>query len=364
MQLAEHYLRLRSALEHVPDGEGVLVTMPQLADIFVCTSRNCQIVLQKLIREGWITWIPGRGRGNRSTLVFRASREEILLQAGKELVEKGELKEAISYVEKYAVTSWEKAQFHDWLGKQFGYRPLFINDQQVDTLRLFFPYPFFCLDPAKIQYSFQRHIARQLFDGLVRFNTEKQRLEPSLAHYWDVSSDGGSWRFYLRKGVLFHHGKELKARDAAYTLLRLKQLAATIPELWIYAQIGTVVCIGEHAFEITLSEPNHGFIHYLASERASIIPDGICEEINQRFDLQPLGTGPFRVERNECSMLVLQAHNSYFQGRAHLDQIELWVVGENGAAGSPLQMDGYHLRMGPKTTDERNWKSVTRQAVG
>ncbi|MCK9911584.1 SgrR family transcriptional regulator, partial [Microbacteriaceae bacterium K1510] len=87
MQLAEHYLRLRSALEHVSEGEEVPITLQQLTDIFVCSSRNSQIVLQKLTRAGWITWTPGRGRGIRSLLSFRVSREEILLQAGKELVE-------------------------------------------------------------------------------------------------------------------------------------------------------------------------------------------------------------------------------------------------------------------------------------
>ncbi len=364
MQLAEHYMRLRSALEHVPDGEEVPVTLSQLAEIFVCTNRNCQILLQKLVHAGWITWTPGRGRGNRSLLSFAASREDILLLVGKNLVDKGELKEAISFVEAYAASSWEKARFHDWLGKQFGYQPLFINNQRVETLRLFFPYPFFCLDPARIQYSFQKHIVRQLFDGLVSFNSEKQRIEPSLAHYWEVSSDGVIWRFYLRKGVFFHHGKEMNAHDAAYTLLRLNQLSRTIPELWMFQQIRTVTPTDEYAVELILDAPNHGFIHYLTSERASVIPAGICEEMNERFELEPLGTGPFLVERNECQLLVLRAHHMYFQGRAHLDQVELWVVAEKEIEGKTVQLDGYDLRWGPKTAEEPDWKSVTRVAVG
>ncbi|USG65696.1 ABC transporter substrate-binding protein [Brevibacillus ruminantium] len=364
MQLAEYYLRLRTALADVSEGEETTVTLAQLTDIFVCTNRNCQILLQKLVGAGWITWIPGRGRGNRSLLSFLASRESILLQVGQHLVDKGEMKEAISFVETYAVSSWEKARFHEWLGKQFGYQPLFINNQRVEKLRLFFPYPFFCLDPAQIQYSFQRHIVKQLFDGLVRYDSEKQRMEPALAHYWDVSHDGRIWRFFLRKGVFFHHGKEMNARDAAYTLLRLRQLSETIPDLWMFKQIGTVTCSEEYSFEIVLDAPNHGFIHYLASERASIIPEGICEEMNDRFALEPLGTGPFQVERNECKLLVLRAHHTYFQGRAHLDQIELWVVAENEIEGKTVHMDGYDLRWGPKTAEETDWKSVSRQAVG
>lgn len=364
MLLAEHYLRLRSKLEHVSDGEEVPITLSQLGGIFVCSSRNCQMILQKLIRAEWITWTPGKGRGNHSQLSFCTSRDEILLQTAKDFVGKGELKEAIQFVDTYAATAWEKAQFHEWLGRQFGYQPLFVNNQRLDTLRLFFPNPFFCLDPAKIQYSFQKHIARQLFDSLVRFNKEKQGLEPALAHYWEVSGEGDSWQFYLRKGIVFHHGKELNARDVRYTLLRLQMLSATIPELWTYAQIRSVTCTGEYSLEIRLSQPNHGFIHYLASERASIIPEGICEQMNGRFSLQPLGTGPFRAERNECHLLVLQAHHTYFQGRAHLDQIELWVVEDKELTGKAMPADPYDLRWGPKTAKEADWKSVSRQAVG
>ncbi|MEQ9487442.1 MAG: ABC transporter substrate-binding protein, partial [Alphaproteobacteria bacterium] len=38
-------------------------------------------------------------------------------------------------------------------------------------------------------------------------------LEPDLATDWDVSGDGKSWIFKLRKGVEFHNGKTLDAQD-------------------------------------------------------------------------------------------------------------------------------------------------------
>lgn len=364
MLLAEQYLRLRRTLDHVRDGEEVSISLPELEEIFVCSSRNCQMIMQKLLRTEWITWTPGRGRGNRSLLSFRQNREELLLQTAKSHVEKGQLKEAIQFVDTYAATDWERAQFHDWLGRQFGYQPLFIHNQRVDTVRLFFPYPFFCLDPAQIQYSFQKHIVNQLFDRLVRFDKEKQLPEPSLAHYWEANSKGDVWRFYLRKGILFHHGKELNAHDVCYTLLRLKQLSTQLPGLSSYEAIRKVVNTGEYSLEIELQQANHGFIHYLASERASIIPKGICEEMGERFSLQPLGTGPFRVERNDCDLLVLHAHDTYFQGRAHLDQIELWVVADEELTRKSVSEDAYNIHLGAKTEQETSWKSITRQAVG
>ena len=46
-------------------------------------------------------------------------------------------------------------------------------------------------------------------------------IEPCLAEKWDISDDGMEYTFYLRKGVKFHNGEELKASDVKYTFERM-----------------------------------------------------------------------------------------------------------------------------------------------
>ncbi|MFC0211586.1 ABC transporter substrate-binding protein [Paenibacillus chartarius] len=73
------------------------------------------------------------------------------------------------------------------------------------------------LDPAQLYYSRDLHFIKQVFDTLVRFDPVYQSLEPHLAYAWECDESACSWTFYLRKGVHFHHGRELTAGDAAWT---------------------------------------------------------------------------------------------------------------------------------------------------
>ena len=46
-------------------------------------------------------------------------------------------------------------------------------------------------------------------------------ITPSLAQFWRASRDGLTWTFTLRKGVHFHHGREVTADDVVYSLTRV-----------------------------------------------------------------------------------------------------------------------------------------------
>ena len=50
--------------------------------------------------------------------------------------------------------------------------------------------------------------ARHVFEGLFAFD-ENYTPRPMLLEDWELSADGKTVTFYLRKGVLFHNGKEL-----------------------------------------------------------------------------------------------------------------------------------------------------------
>ena len=55
-----------------------------------------------------------------------------------------------------------------------------------------------------------------IFDTLVRM-TESLDIEPMLAERWTYARDTNTWQFMLRRGVLFHDGRELTADDVKYT---------------------------------------------------------------------------------------------------------------------------------------------------
>src|SRR3990172_1441477 len=44
------------------------------------------------------------------------------------------------------------------------------------------------------------------------------KMYPDLAESWDISADAREYTFSLRKGVKFHHGKELDSSDVKYSI--------------------------------------------------------------------------------------------------------------------------------------------------
>ena len=76
------------------------------------------------------------------------------------------------------------------------------------------------LDPARIRDIYSLAVGQQLFDGLVQFD-QTLSITPALAQFWIASRDGLTWTFTLRKGVKFHHGREVTSDDVVYSFTRL-----------------------------------------------------------------------------------------------------------------------------------------------
>jgi len=76
------------------------------------------------------------------------------------------------------------------------------------------------LDPARISDIYGLSVTHESFDGLVRFD-HTLTISPALAQYWRSSRDGLTWTFTLRKGVKFHHGREVTADDVVFSLTRI-----------------------------------------------------------------------------------------------------------------------------------------------
>ncbi|MGO4277110.1 ABC transporter substrate-binding protein, partial [Paenibacillus sp. TAF58] len=109
-----------------------------------------------------------------------------------------------------------REQFQVWLSGQFGFRSEVQGQRRTDILRFPLTQTIHALDPAAIHYAGESHLVNQLFDGLVRTDAKGDQILPHLAHAWDVDASRTLWTFYLRKGVQFHHGREMLASDVKY----------------------------------------------------------------------------------------------------------------------------------------------------
>lgn len=323
--IVERYLTILNKWDH-HDGVGMTieVSMDELAMILFCSTRNVKIIIKKLVEEGLIEWHAGRGRGNLSKLTFLAEKEPLLMEWAQELSRKGEYKQAFDLLQTYSQSTAVKDRFVHWLNSHFGYEAEQSEGKSaVDTLRIPVYSPINTLDPSEILYCFDSHMVRQVFDRLVEYDAPTGRVEPSIAHSWTSNSDATEWTFYLRKGIRFHHGKELTSEDVHYTFERL---GGNRPHNWLVRSVKQIECIGTRTIRIVLDKPNHIFLNYLCASSMSILPKDLLLKNEDQFWKFPIGSGPFQLYQWTDCCFEMTANPHYYQGRAHLDRVVIAIM--------------------------------------
>ncbi|MCU6711762.1 ABC transporter substrate-binding protein [Paenibacillus sp. J5C_2022] len=345
MKLRRHYAALRRAFPGAGEQEPIDTTTGQLASIVDCTQRNMVILLRRMEEEGWLSWQSNRGRGKRSQLLFLASLDAILLQQAKEHVQKQDLASALRIIQELEEPgSRLQEQFREWLSGQFGFRSEVEGKKRLDVLRFPLPQRIDTLDPAAIHYIGESHLVNQLFDGLVAMDSAGGTIMPHLAHAWESDAERTTWTFYLRKGVSFHHGREMTSDDVVYSLKRLQRLAPDGLYSWVYNDIAEAAALDETTVRIRLKRRNETFLSFLTTNRASIVPEDLCEaDGGCKFGSKPVGTGPFRLLGSERGVWTLDAFLPYFRGRAFLDRVEVWTMPDT-VAGEREENEPPHAR--------------------
>ncbi|HXJ84327.1 MAG TPA: ABC transporter substrate-binding protein [Candidatus Methylomirabilis sp.] len=161
-------------------------------------------------------------------------------------------------------------------------------------------------------------------------------IVPALAQFWKASRDGLTWTFTLRKGVKFHHGREVTAEDVVYSLTRLvdprvksgsADLFSTIKGAQEFRegkakQISGLQALGPQTVQVSLTEALTPFVSILAVGHAKIVPKEVVEQQGEAFGAHPIGTGPFKlVSWEHGKEIVLAANPDYFDGPPKLARV-------------------------------------------
>ncbi|MGD6830631.1 ABC transporter substrate-binding protein [Sutcliffiella halmapala] len=310
--MLEHYLRLLENL--IVLDTPIPTTIEELSNTLFCSKRYTKQIMKELKEQGWIAWEVKPGRGNRSTLKLLLSAEDMELVKAQELFQQEKYKQSLEPLRN--VSNEKREEFLQWMEGQLGY----VNDlkEDKDILR----YPFYeavkNLDPNGLVSRHDVHIAEQIYDTLVAYKPMENVFETRLAYAWEVDESGLIWSFYLRKGVYFHQGRKFDADDVVYTFERLLNMDTEETE-WIKALVIMVEKISPYTVRFHLKSENYLFLNYLSGIRAAILPK------DEKVDLRkmPVGTGPYKLVRNDESMMVLDVNERYFLGRPFLDRVEI-----------------------------------------
>jgi peptide/nickel transport system substrate-binding protein len=189
------------------------------------------------------------------------------------------------------------------------------------------------LNPILDSYNqVDRDIDRLIYSGLIRFDSRGDPL-PDLAESWAVSADATLYTVTLRSQALWHDGEPVVSDDVVYTYSKFQDPDYPGPkdlqDLW---QKVNIVRLDEHTVQFQLSEPFAPFLDYLS---IGLLPDHLLrgvsagELIDHPFNLEPVGTGPFRFDRflmkdGGIAGVSLAAFGDYYLTRPYLERFELF----------------------------------------
>ena len=204
------------------------------------------------------------------------------------------------------------------------------------------------IDPATYTEAYMYNVGFQVFNTLVEMG-EGGKLEPSLAESWEPTRpDASEWRFKLRKGVQFHNGKELDAKDVLYSINHHR---GEDSKSGAKGQLTSVVEMRETApmeITFTLAGGNADFPYTLTDVHLGITHDGAD------FD-KGIGTGAFVLEDFQPGVRALtkRFENHWNPQRGLVDSVETIGMNDATARVSALMSGRAHIinRLDPKASE-------------
>lgn len=177
--------------------------------------------------------------------------------------------------------------------------------------------------------------------GLTFISFESNEVQPDLAESWEISEDGTTYTFALRKNVSLHDGTTLTSKDVVASLNR--QFDENDPTLREGASrplssLGaTVRAVDETTVELKLPRPDGTTLARLSDIGGRIISAAALEKYGKEIGKNLVGSGPFKFKSaTSGQQVVLEAFDGYYGGRPEIDQLVLQQVQDPSTIVSSL----------------------------
>jgi peptide/nickel transport system substrate-binding protein len=158
-----------------------------------------------------------------------------------------------------------------------------------------------------------------VYNGLIKYDGDLN-LVGDLAKSWDISPDGLTITFHLRKGVKWQDGAPFTAKDVLFTYQVMVDPKTPTAYSGDYLQVKKAEVLDDYTFRVTYRQP---FAPALGSWGLAMLPEHLLkgQDITKSpLARHPIGTGPYIFKKWKTGQLIALTYNpNYFEGRVYLN---------------------------------------------
>ncbi len=194
------------------------------------------------------------------------------------------------------------------------------------------------LNPINSQDLYASYVQQYVMDGLLTQNLDTYEFEPGLAERYEISKDGMTYTFYLRKDAKWSDGKPVTAEDVKFSFDSVKDKRYNaVHRLPYYETIGDVTVVDPYTVKIGTTKKYFMNLEVMASEGYTpIVPKHIYGDPSKKLNKDLFGSGPYKVEKYNKGKNIILVRNkdwwgnqaSHLKGKYNFERIMIRFVKE------------------------------------
>jgi len=184
-------------------------------------------------------------------------------------------------------------------------------------------------DPIIAATNVDQDVSGLVFSGLTRFDRDGT-IVADLASSFGADPTGKIWTFTIRSDANWQDGAPVTADDVLYTVGLLQDAAYTGPFADAFRGV-TVEALAPKIVRFTLPDV---YAPFAGSTTVALLPAHLLGKVafadlaRQPFNMQPIGTGPFKVSEVDSRQVTLVRSDDFYRTkpartRAYLDKVVL-----------------------------------------